>query len=158
MKIPTLAFVTIFIASQVACAATTENKVTNATAAPISTSGSKATLEVTVSGVKEQSGTIRVALFDSEESFQKEPFKSIEIPVESDSASFSFEDLPVGQYAVMLFHDVNSNEVMETNLLGIPSEPWGASLLGTKLFGPPRWKHTQFTHGETGTVFDIELR
>lgn len=158
MKIPGLFFVAIFIASQVACAATTTDEVANSTVEPIITSDAKATLEVTVSGVKEQSGTVRVALFDSKDSFQKEPFKSIVIPVESDSISFSFENLAVGQYAVMLFHDVNSNEIMETNLLGIPSEPWGASLLGTKLFGPPRWKHTQFIHGESGTAFEIELR
>lgn len=116
-----------------------------------------APLEVTVTGVKAQTGEIRVAIFDSAESFQKKPTRTVVLPVDAESIQFSVDDLPAGEFAIMLFHDLDSNEKMKTNLVGMPREPWGASLEGTKLFGPPKWKDVVFVHADTGTSINIEL-
>jgi len=114
-------------------------------------------MDITVTGVKEQSGSLRVAIFNSAESFQKDPHLTLNIPVDSDTLTFTVGDLVVGEFAIMLFHDVDSNQKLKTNLVGMPREPWGASLEGTKIFGPPTWQDVVFTHTETGSSINIEL-
>jgi len=118
---------------------------------------SNPTLDITVTGAKEQTGSLRIAIFNSAESFQKEPHVTLVIPVDSDTMQFSVGDLAAGEFAVMLFHDVDSNEKMKTNLLGMPKEPWGASLEGSQLFGPPKWRDVMFQHTDAGTSLTIEL-
>ncbi len=119
---------------------------------------SNPSLDITITGVKEQTGSLRIAIFNSKETFQKEPHITLAIPVDSDTIEFSVEELAVGEFAVMLFHDIDSNEKMKTNLVGMPREPWGASLEGTTIFGPPKWKDVMFEHTDTGTSLTIELQ
>tara|TARA_Y100000782_G_C10185956_1_gene266569 strand:+ start:2793 stop:3209 length:417 start_codon:yes stop_codon:yes gene_type:complete len=49
------------------------------------------------------------------------------IPVKREFAQVTFHQIPKGKYAVKAFHDVNSNQKMDLNLLGIPKEPFGYS-------------------------------
>jgi len=114
-------------------------------------------LEITVTGAKEKTGSLRIAIFNSAESFQKEPHFTLVVPVDSDTMQFTVDELAAGEFAVMLFHDVDSNEKMKTNLLGMPKEPWGASLEGTQIFGPPKWGDVMFEHTDAGTSLTIEL-
>jgi uncharacterized protein (DUF2141 family) len=41
--------------------------------------------------------------------------------------SYTFKDLEKGTYAIKLFHDVNNNGKMDTNMFGIPQEGYGFS-------------------------------
>jgi len=118
---------------------------------------STAPLNVTISGVKEQTGSILVAVYNSKDTFQKEPHLTLAVPVDSGSPSFSIDTLPVGEFAILVFQDLDSNNKMKTNLVGMPKEPWGASLQGKSLFGPPKWKHVKFSHAHTGTSMNIQL-
>jgi len=70
---------------------------------------------------------------------------------------FSFPDLASGSYAIMVFHDVNSNDKLDTNLLGMPKEPWGGSLQGKSVFGAPGWNDTKFELTDAGKSIDIML-
>jgi uncharacterized protein (DUF2141 family) len=36
-------------------------------------------------------------------------------------------DLPNGEYAVAIYHDLNANRTLDKNILGIPKEPYGFS-------------------------------
>jgi len=67
-------------------------------------------LDVTVTGIEKQTGSLRIAIFNSAETFQKDPHLTLTIPVDSDTIQFSVDELAVGEFAVMLFHDVDSNE------------------------------------------------
>jgi len=53
-------------------------------------------------------------------------------------------DLPAGEYAIMLFQDLDSNEELDTNLMGIPREPWGGSLQGKTIMRAPEWNDVKF--------------
>jgi len=117
-----------------------------------------APLEVTVTGAKQLTGSLRIAIFNSADTFQKDPHRGMSIPVDSDTIEFTVDDLNAGEFAIMLFHDIDSNEKMKTNLIGMPREPWGASLQGTSVFGPPKWKDVVFTHSDSGTSITIELQ
>lgn len=53
--------------------------------------------------------------------------------------------LPPGKYAVSCFHDVNGNGKLDTNLVGIPSEPYGFSNNARPRFRPPYWSEASFS-------------
>lgn len=46
-------------------------------------------------------------------------------------------DIPAGQYAIGVFHDVNANNSLDTNFFGVPKEQYGFSNNATGNFGPP---------------------
>ena len=67
-----------------------------------------------------------------------------------------FANLEAGDYAVMLFHDANSNGELDSNMLGIPSEGYGFSN-NVGRFGKPDFEEAMFTvTGET--AIEINLR
>jgi len=57
----------------------------------------------------------------------------------------------------MVFHDVNENDRLDTNLLGLPSEPWGGSLQHKVNFRAPEWADTRFEIGDKNLLIDIVL-
>ncbi len=56
----------------------------------------------------------------------------------------SFDNLPVGTYAIAIFHDSNNNKKLDKNWVGIPKEGYGFSnnVFGT--FGPPSFQEASF--------------
>ncbi|MBC3873811.1 DUF2141 domain-containing protein [Undibacterium flavidum] len=50
-----------------------------------------------------------------------------------------FKDVPEGTWAAMAFHDENSNEKLDTNNLGIPTEGTGFSKNAKGQYGPPKF-------------------
>ena len=101
-------------------------------------------ITVSIDSIEGDDGSVRVALYSTAESFDaNEPFASISEPATASALTVSFEDVPDGDYAVMLFHDVNGNETLDRNLLGIPREPWAGSLNG-RVLGPPSWHDVRF--------------
>jgi uncharacterized protein (DUF2141 family) len=49
-------------------------------------------------------------------------------------------NLDPGQYAIILFHDENGNGKLDTNALGVPSEPYGFSNNVRGFLGPPTFQ------------------
>ncbi len=70
---------------------------------------------------------IRIAI-DKKEGFLKDakPFEYAIIPCSVAKLSHTF-DLPKGEYAVSVYHDLNGNEKLDKNFFGAPSEPYGFS-------------------------------
>lgn len=118
---------------------------------------SAADLTVTISPVKTESGAVNLAIYDSEGSFRKtETVATRKAAVKGDMV-FSFPDLASGEYAIMVYHDINSNDKLDANLLGMPKEPWGGSLQGKSVFGAPGWSDTRFTLTNDGKSITITL-
>lgn len=119
---------------------------------------SAADLTVSVEKIERFKGTIMLALYDSEGSFQKTALAMANRAAEQAQMQFSFSDLAPGEYAVMAFHDVNDNKKLDANLLGIPKEPWGGSLQGKTLFGAPKWSDAKFELSEQNLQISVKLR
>ncbi len=108
-----------------------------------------ATLTVDVKGVSNAQGMLHVGLYYQAEFFPDE-HKNDQgqiIPASSalnGQASIKFENLTAGEYAIAGYHDVNSNDELDTNLVGIPSEPYGASLGARNMFSPPAFEDAKF--------------
>jgi uncharacterized protein (DUF2141 family) len=110
-------------------------------------------LEVTVMNINEVTGSIRVGLFDSnEENFLKTPLKGQIVKTSGKMVKVIFENIPKGIYAVSVIHDVNENNELDKNFIGIPKEGFGFSNNAMGSFGPPKFKEASFTIPETKTI------
>ena len=65
--------------------------------------------------------------------------------------------LPYGEYAVTNFQDTKNNGKMTTNLLGVPTEPVGASD-NPKLMGAPKWEDVSFSINQPKQEITINLK
>ena len=86
-------------------------------------------LAIEIQNIEVVEGYIRIGVFNSEEKFLKRnsTFKNYIIAVESNTEKIVIDDLPKGEYAFILYHDINSDGKMNRKLIGIPKEPFGFS-------------------------------
>ena len=110
------------------------------------------TLTVTINNIK-KAGEIHVAVYNNAEAFEADRGEkggaapgisegTIEM-VQPGSVTYVYE-LPPGTYAIGIFHDVNLNNKMDNNFLGIPVEQFGFSNNARALFGPPDFEDAAF--------------
>ena len=102
------------------------------------------TLTIDVSITKYKKGNLYLAIYDSKENYMKKSYKSASEKVNDNSLRLVFQDIPKGDYAFSFYHDVNGNEKMDTNFLGIPKEPYGFSNNQKGRFGPPKFEKAKF--------------
>jgi len=102
-------------------------------------------LEVVVEGVETSTGIIQVALFKDRKSFLKDEavYRTESFKAEKGTTRVLIEDLPSGIYALAIFHDLNENQELDKNWVGIPKEPMGFSNARVKTFGPPSFEECQ---------------
>lgn len=106
-------------------------------------------LEVIVSNIQNAKGTLVLAIFNKADYWldsksEEPPFKDAAYRVTStDNAVVVIENLPVGSYAISIFHDINENKKMDTNFIGFPKEPFAFSAPMGK-FGPPKYEKASF--------------
>ncbi len=103
---------------------------------------SAATLTVVVEGAQGRQGAVRAAMFRDAAGWLK-PDTAVRADiavldsVSGNSVTFVYPDLPAGRYALSVFHDVNNDGKLGTNLAGIPVEPYGFSRDAKGRFGAP---------------------
>lgn len=100
-----------------------------------------ATLTVTISDLKTNQGSVLIAGYQDEKSFQS--FSnwafSAEQAVDSDSMTFTF-DVEVGEkYAITVMQDLNGNKRFDMTPDGRPGEPYGYSN-DSAYMGPPTFE------------------
>lgn len=119
----------------------------------------KARLIVKIKGLKNDNGTVKVALCNSSENYQddRSPFKAEIIGIKNNVAIAVFDNIPAGNYAVKAFHDENNNDDFDTNFLGIPKEDYGFSNNVRGLFGPPSWDAAKFQLNRADQVIEINF-
>jgi len=97
-------------------------------------------LEIEIVQLQNNKGKIMLQLFD-----EKQNIFTQEMGTLSDKKClFVINNLSPGKYAVRYFHDENLNGVMDTNMLGIPTEGYGFSNNVTGKFGPPPFEKWLF--------------
>lgn len=101
-------------------------------------------LSIEIYTTKYNYGSILFALYNSEDSYMKDPYKSADIIVEENKTIIIFKNLPKGEYAFSFFHDLNENKKMDTNFLGIPKEPYRFSNGKKGRLGPPKFEKSKF--------------
>ncbi len=121
------------------------------------TAASKLILKV--EGLESRQGQLLVGLYDTESGFEAEQ-ETIgkTVPVDGETTQIVFDGLPVGNYAIKVFHDEDGDSELDTNGLGIPSEPYGFSNNASDPFSAPEWEETKFSlpNGRMTQTIDLD--
>jgi uncharacterized protein (DUF2141 family) len=113
----------------------------------ISVSAQEYTLDITVSGIHSDKGTLYLSLYNSEKGFPKDPKGAIRLGhtrIVNGISTFRLDKLPKGTYAVACFHDENGNGKLDANFFGIPTEGTGSSNNAAGFLGPPKFRDAKF--------------
>ena len=117
-----------------------------------------AELTLKVAGVAGGGGQVRADLYADAETF-REPEQALRrgaVPAREGTATFAFQGLEPGRYAVIAYHDEDGDGGMDRFLGMIPTEPWGLSN-NIEVSGPPAFADAAFELPAAGTVVTIRL-
>jgi len=114
-------------------------------------------LIIEVSQIEEIKGNIMVAAYDSNATFlTRSVIANGQFVVTEETVTCQM-DLPFGRYAISIYHDVNSNRELDSNVFRIPKEPVGFSNNAKGFMGPPKFDEVTFDFDHDGQVIEIEL-
>ncbi len=118
----------------------------------------EAKLQVNLTEIRDAVGELRVSLYRDPDTFRKEDraLKVISIPAAKGVVPVFFDGLPAGRYAVMAYHDENSDGKLNLRLGMFPLEGYGLSN-NPKVMGPPRFADSAFDVSAPETSTEIRL-
>ncbi len=108
-------------------------------------------MTVRCEGFRTTGGIARFALFASSQGFPEVRELAVRIdsaPVQGSRVDFELEALPPGHYAIAVLHDGNGNGRLDRNLLGIPRDGYGASLVRRYALRAPTFDESMFELGQ----------
>lgn len=116
-------------------------------------------LRVIITGFSNDEGNCRFALDNTEDVYESDDsvFIGKVLPIVNNEVVIKIDSLKYGYYAVKVFHDENSNEEIDTNFLGIPTEDYGYSNDASGLFGPPSWESAKFLLDKETMTLEISV-
>lgn len=113
-------------------------------------------LSVKIENIDVEEGYFFVAVFDSQESFDKRetPHRK-KIHAKDIKKPIVFNGLKPGEYAVSVFYDTNNNKQLDMKKSGIPDEPYGLS--NNPGLGTPKFDKISFRFDKDHQVI-IQMR
>ena len=109
-------------------------------------------LTVNTSGFRNNDGKVKVGLYNVEANFLKETYLAITSEIQDLKATVQFKDLPVGEYAVSIYHDEDNDGKLKTGVFGIPKEDVACSNNAKGKMGPPKYADAKFTITKDTTI------
>lgn len=108
-------------------------------------------MTITIKGITELKGNLMLAIFDKSQGFGADEYacdKKV-IKVLQSNQEIKLSNLIEGKkYAIALYHDVNCNEFLDKNILGMPLEKYGFSNDARGTFGPPSFETAAFFYNK----------
>jgi uncharacterized protein (DUF2141 family) len=118
-------------------------------------------IHVKILNIRNSTGAVACALFESPEGFPTEFLHSATnvmiIKVRDTQARCDFEDIPPGTYALAVIHDENMDGKLGTNWLGVPTEGYGFSNDAKALMGAPSYDAASFPYDGRNLDLTISL-
>ncbi|OGU57543.1 MAG: hypothetical protein A2X64_04770 [Ignavibacteria bacterium GWF2_33_9] len=110
----------------------------------------KGSIILEAKGFKNDDGKARILIFSTKEkkgfpSNQNNAFIKKVVDIKNKQIAVTFDEIPFGDYAISVHHDVNGDGKVNTNLIGIPKEGLGASNDAKGNFGPPKFEKAKFS-------------
>lgn len=118
-------------------------------------------LTVKIDNIKNNKGTIQIALCNSEENYSSRGeagYRADSAFIKKKKTEHTFKNIPYGTYAVKIFHDKNGNKILDVNSFGIPSEDYGFSNNAKGMFGPASWEDAKFEVNTKQLVISITMQ
>jgi uncharacterized protein (DUF2141 family) len=111
-------------------------------------------ITVTVTGIRNTTGNVRVALWSDSNTVAQ--LKVVDIDPKTLKATAVFEEVAPGTYGVRVLHDENNNGKLDFDEMGMPLEGYGHSNNPEKRPGPPNWDEYKFVL-DKDTTMEIRL-
>lgn len=105
-----------------------------------------ANIDIEITEIKYISGKIKLGIFDKVHRYRTktDPFLKTSKEVTDSVVIISFSDVPVGRYAIAVYHDENGDDTLNTRKLGIPIEGIGFSGKFNSRIKPPDFHMADF--------------
>lgn len=115
-------------------------------------------LTVKTTNFETTQGVAVINLFREQDDLPKKPFKTLTTRIQNGIAIFTFDALPSGDYAAIVYHDENANGTID-HKMGFPNEPMGFSNnWNLSLFsGMPTFRKLKFEHQGPATTIEIKV-
>jgi uncharacterized protein (DUF2141 family) len=116
------------------------------------------TLTIDVSNVPHREGNVKAIIQNRSNFLTPQYVACIEVIPTGNSVQMVFKDLPVGDYSVAIYQDLNANNLFDRNWIGYPKEPFAVSnnLRPYKLLYPS-FDAAKITLSEKGSLVVINL-
>jgi uncharacterized protein (DUF2141 family) len=113
------------------------------------------TITATILNISSDKGIVKFALYN-ETNFRLKPLQSEIGNIENGKTTITFKEVGGGEYAIVCYHDKNSNDKMDFQPNGMPLEAYGASN-NVMNFGPPRFDDAKFTVVDKNVSLEIKF-
>lgn len=123
----------------------------------IAAQSADATLIVTVTGVHDTKGHVRVAVCTRAEFLQPHCAYHASVPAQAGRVTVAIPGISPGVYAVQAWHDWNDNGRIDRNFFGFPTESMGFSRDAPMHFGPPRFDDAALQLPPGGSRISLQL-
>jgi len=116
-------------------------------------------LDVTVTDIRNATGSIRFAVYGDAGSYKESTNHLAKATIPAVEGTLTHHlDLPAqGTVAVLVFHDENDNAELDANLIGIPKEGYGFSNNPSGM-GKPGFDEITVEVGEAALAVNIEMK
>lgn len=101
------------------------------------------TITVKVANPLNDNGHVLIGLHTEDTFMKGKGLFNAKETVKDGQVLMTFENIPTGNYAVMVIHDENDNSRMDMELNGMPKESYGMSN-NPMLYGPPTFGDAKF--------------
>ena len=124
----------------------------------ISAQADESRLIVTLKDVRDSTGQIRASIYREPETFRKEDraVAVVSVPAQKGDLKLAFMALPPGRYAIMAYHDADSDNKLGLRFGMFPTEGYGLSN-NPKVIGPPKFADSAFDLSGQETSIEIKL-
>lgn len=138
----------------IGCSAKAEDRNASGDIAPASVSD-LVDLSIAINGVATNDGDLYIALC-TESEYPKTCSRGDSAPAKAGAVQVVIKDVPAASYAVIVYHDENSNAKLDSSAIGIPKEGYGFSGKPGR-FGPPSFKAASILVDASATSVDVNL-
>ena len=117
-------------------------------------------IHVKILDIRNSTGAVACALFESPEGFPTEFLKFatniMMVKIQDTQARCNFLDIPPGTYALAVIHDENMDGKLRTNWLGVPTEGYAFSSDAKASMSAPSFEAASFPYD--GQNLDLTIR
>lgn len=116
-------------------------------------------VNVKITNIKSTKGELHIGFYKRNQNFpvhEAEHFKKV-IKPNIGTMEVIIDNLPNGEYAIAMIHDINSNNHLDTNFLGMPNEPYAFSKNFKPILSAPDFDVCKFNLNNETKSFIIDL-
>jgi uncharacterized protein (DUF2141 family) len=115
-------------------------------------------LSIKISNIQNKGKTLYVGIYRAGDEFPEfnKYWKNTKVTTTGNEMTVEFE-VPYGDYAVAISHDLNGNGKLDKNFFGYPSEPFGFSNNFKPTLSSPDFSDCKFTFSQQSNSLTIKL-